>query len=65
MKITITGKPKEIAALAVETQRRLTDLNLDLRIAREREDFTALKNGISLLRELRDESSDPATTVYP
>lgn len=43
MKITITGRPKEIAAFAVETQRRQIEVAIELRADRETEAHKAGK----------------------
>ena len=60
MKITITGKPKEIAALAVEAQRRQIDLAIGLRAARETEAHKALIKAIRVLRDVTFADKDPA-----
>ena len=53
MKVTITGSPKEIAALAVETQRRRMKLDLALRVSKDKDDFKAMKKGIALLQSVK------------
>ncbi len=60
MKITITGKPKEIAALAVETQRRQIEAAIKLRADRETEAHKALIKAIRVLRDVTFANEDPA-----
>ena len=61
MKVTITGNPKEIAALAVETQRRQMKLSMQLRVSKDLEDFKAMKKGIALLKLAKSGGLDPET----
>lgn len=61
MQITITGSPKEIAALAVETQRRQLKLNMALRASQEMDGVKAMKKGIALLKLARSGGLDPST----
>lgn len=60
MKITITGNPKEIAALAVETQRRQTETAIRLRADRETEAHKALVKAIRVLHDVKFAGEDPA-----
>ena len=58
MKIVIVGKPKEIAALAAETQERQFQQMLTVQGHYRTERFEAMCRGIELLRDSKHETSD-------
>lgn len=53
MKITITGKPKEIAVLAVETQRRHWNECKSMMADRETESYEAMVKAFHVLNGLK------------
>ena len=60
MKIVIVGKPKEIAALAAETQERQFRQMLTMQAHYESNNFEAMCKGIKILRAVKDGTSDLA-----
>lgn len=61
MKIVIVGKPKEIAALAAETQERQFRQMLTVQGHYQTERFNAMCRGIELLRDSKHEEADQET----
>lgn len=60
MKIVIVGKPKEIAALAAETQERQFRQMLEMQAHYETNSFDAMCRGMKFLRAVKDGTSDLA-----
>ena len=61
VKIVIVGKPKEIAALAAETQERQFRQMLTVQGHYQTERFNAMCRGIELLRASKHEEADQET----
>lgn len=59
MKIVILGKPKEIAALAAETQERQFRQMLTMQAHYESNNFEAMCKGIKILRAVQGGALDP------
>lgn len=59
MRIIITGKPKEIAALAAETQERQFQRTIAMQMHYETDNFNAMCKGIKILREVQGGALDP------
>lgn len=59
MKIVIVGKPKEIAALAAETQERRFQQMLTMQARYESNNFEAMCKGIKILRAVQGGVLDP------
>ena len=60
MKIVIVGKPKEIAALAAETQERQFQQTIAMQMHYETDNFNAMCKGMKILRAVKDGTSDLA-----
>lgn len=60
VKIVIVGKPKEIAALAAETQERQFRQMLEMQAHYETNSFDAMCRGMKILRAVKDGTSDLA-----
>lgn len=58
MRIIITGKPKEIAALAAETQERQFQQTIAMQMHYETDNFNAMCKGIKILREVQGGALD-------
>ena len=61
VKIVIVGKPKEIAALAAETQERQFRQMLTVQEHYQTERLNAMCRGIELLRDSKHEEADQET----
>lgn len=59
VKIVIVGKPKEIAALAAETQERQFRQMLTMQAHYESNNFEAMCKGIKILRAVQGGALDP------